>query len=258
MRTRHRRSLLTGLGIALAAAMLVAALVVSDSLGFGFDRAARASDLPDIIVRFDPQNTGRVAQRIAALPDVAAYTVRTEVTGVGLETADEFAGNGAVEVVGWVARRFGRILNGAARRAGRRLRMGDEVERTAAESLACIAAATAGAAPAGVSAGARFGGRLAPELRAADTPLAMPVSFADWSIQTPAPGGAGGAGVRTAGPQGPGSRSAPTTAAAPARQRDDGMLVRTQAAAAGDVGAPNRRRAERQLHPPAGSPTSRT
>ena len=100
MRTRRRRSLLTGLGVALAAAMLVAALVVSDSLGFGFDRAAHASDLPDIIVRFDPQNAGRVAQRIAALPDVAAYTVRTEVTGVGLETADEFAGNGAVEVVG--------------------------------------------------------------------------------------------------------------------------------------------------------------
>ncbi|MGH2883547.1 MAG: FtsX-like permease family protein, partial [Solirubrobacteraceae bacterium] len=100
MRTRRRRSLLTGLGIALAAAMLVAALVVSDSLGFGFDRAARASDLPDIIVRFNPQNAGRVAQRIAALPDVAAYTVRSEVTGVGLETGDEFADNGAVEVVG--------------------------------------------------------------------------------------------------------------------------------------------------------------
>ena len=100
MRVRRRRSLLTGLGVALAAAMLVAALVVSDSLGFGFDRAARAAGLPDIIVRFDPQSAGRVAHRIAALPDVAAYTVRTEVTGVGLETADEFAGNGAVEVVG--------------------------------------------------------------------------------------------------------------------------------------------------------------
>ena len=100
MRVRRRRSLLTGLGIALAAAMLVAALVVSDSLGFGFDRAAHAADLPDIIVRFNPQNPGRVAQRIAALPDVAAYTVRTEATGVGLETADEFAGDGAVEVVG--------------------------------------------------------------------------------------------------------------------------------------------------------------
>jgi len=43
MRARRRRSLLTGPGIALAAAMLTAALVVSDGLGFGFDRAARAS-----------------------------------------------------------------------------------------------------------------------------------------------------------------------------------------------------------------------
>ena len=80
--------------------MLVAALVVSDSLGFGFDRAARASDLPDIIVRFNPQPANRVAQRIAALPDVAAYTVRTEVTGVGLGSADEFSGDGDVEVIG--------------------------------------------------------------------------------------------------------------------------------------------------------------
>jgi ABC-type antimicrobial peptide transport system permease subunit len=80
--------------------MLVAALVVSDSLGFGFDRAARAADLPDIIVRFNPQSADRVAQRITALPDVAAYNVRTEVTGVGLGTADEFADNGAAEVVG--------------------------------------------------------------------------------------------------------------------------------------------------------------
>ena len=80
--------------------MLVAALVVSDSLGFGFDRATRASDLPDIIVRFNPQPANRVAQRIAALPDVAAYTVRTEVTGVGLGSADEFSGDGDVEVIG--------------------------------------------------------------------------------------------------------------------------------------------------------------
>jgi ABC-type lipoprotein release transport system permease subunit len=87
-------------GIALAAAMLIAALVVSDSLGFGFDRAARAAGLPDIIVRFSPQPARRVAQRIAALPDVAAYTVRQEVTGIGLGTANDFAGNGAVEVVG--------------------------------------------------------------------------------------------------------------------------------------------------------------
>jgi putative ABC transport system permease protein len=91
---------LTGLGIALAAAMLVAALVVSDSLGFGFDRAAHVAGLPDIIVRFNPQSTDRVTRRIAALPDIAAYTVRQEFTGVGFETANEFAGDGVVEAVG--------------------------------------------------------------------------------------------------------------------------------------------------------------
>ena len=40
------------------------------------------------------------------------------------------------QTVGWVARRFGRVLDGAAQRAGRRLRVADEVERKAAESLA--------------------------------------------------------------------------------------------------------------------------
>ncbi|MGP0036837.1 MAG: FtsX-like permease family protein [Solirubrobacteraceae bacterium] len=100
MRARRRRSLLTGLGIALAAAMLMAALVVSDSLGFGFDRAAKAADLPDIIVRFNPQSSSRVAQRITALPDIAGYALRQEVTSVTLQTDDQFAGNGDVEVVG--------------------------------------------------------------------------------------------------------------------------------------------------------------
>ena len=39
------------------------------------------------------------------------------------------------ETVGWVARRFGRILDTAAERAGRRLRIADELERHAAEAL---------------------------------------------------------------------------------------------------------------------------
>jgi hypothetical protein len=51
------------------------------------------------------------------------------------------------DTVGWVARRFGRILDSAAERAGRRLRVADELERKAAESPSPIAAA----APADVS-----------------------------------------------------------------------------------------------------------
>ena len=80
--------------------MLTAALTVSDSLGFGFDRAAHAAGLPDIIVRFFPQPADRVDRRIAALPDVASYTVRQELTGIGLDTANDSADNGVVEILG--------------------------------------------------------------------------------------------------------------------------------------------------------------
>jgi DnaA N-terminal domain len=61
-------------------------------------------------------------------------------------------------MVGWVASRFGRVLDGAARHAGRPLRVAGEVELRAAESLA-PAAAGAGAARAGFSADARLGRR---------------------------------------------------------------------------------------------------
>ena len=71
LRLRRRRSLLTALGIALAAAMLGAAVVVADDLGRGFDRAASASHLADIIVRFNSQPAARVSRRIEQLPDLA-------------------------------------------------------------------------------------------------------------------------------------------------------------------------------------------
>jgi hypothetical protein len=45
------------------------------------------------------------------------------------------------ETVGWVTRRFGRILNSAAKRVGRRLRLADELERQAAEALSPPSAA---------------------------------------------------------------------------------------------------------------------
>ena len=40
--------------------MLSTAVVIADGLGDGFARAARAADLPDVIVRFDPQSLARV------------------------------------------------------------------------------------------------------------------------------------------------------------------------------------------------------
>ena len=45
------------------------------------------------------------------------------------------------ETLGWVARRFGRILDSAAERAGRRLRIADELERQAGEAMSSTDAA---------------------------------------------------------------------------------------------------------------------
>jgi ABC-type antimicrobial peptide transport system permease subunit len=100
LRMRRRRSVLTALGIALAAAMLSAALVIADGLGLGFDRAARAAGLPDVIVRFDPQSESTVSQRVAALPDLAGFATRFEQTNVTIGSAARRRGDAVAEVVG--------------------------------------------------------------------------------------------------------------------------------------------------------------
>jgi ABC-type antimicrobial peptide transport system permease subunit len=80
--------------------MLAAAVVVSDGLGRGFDRAARAADLPDVIVRFNPQQAGRVAHRIEALPDLAAFSLRQEFTGLAIAANGHSSSSASVEVIG--------------------------------------------------------------------------------------------------------------------------------------------------------------
>jgi hypothetical protein len=80
--------------------MLAAAVVVSDGLGRGFDRAARAADLPDVIVRFNPQQASRVAQRVEALPDVAAFSLRQEFTGVDIAANGHSSSSASAEVIG--------------------------------------------------------------------------------------------------------------------------------------------------------------
>ncbi len=99
LRLRRRRALLTGLGIALAAAMLSAAVVVAYGLGTGFDRAARAAGLPDVIVRFDPASEQSVSERIRALPDLASYSLRYEVTDVGVAFEGHRRGDAVAEVL---------------------------------------------------------------------------------------------------------------------------------------------------------------
>lgn len=100
VRCRPARSALAALGIALAATMLATAVVVGYGLNTGFDRSARAADLPDVIVRFDPQPLDRVASRIRALPNLAAASYRLETTGASLASGGHTADNGVVEVVG--------------------------------------------------------------------------------------------------------------------------------------------------------------
>jgi len=99
LRLRRRGALLTAVGIALAAAMLAAAVVVGVGLGGGFDRAARAADLPDIIVRFDPESASVVGQRIRALPDIASYSTRLELTNTRIAAGGQRRGDAVAEVM---------------------------------------------------------------------------------------------------------------------------------------------------------------
>ncbi len=99
LRPRRARALATGLGIVLAAAMLSAAVVIADGLGLGFSRSARAADLPDLIVRFNPEPLSTVDQRLRSLPDVAGYATRIEFTNTGIGYGAQRSGDGVLEVV---------------------------------------------------------------------------------------------------------------------------------------------------------------
>jgi ABC-type antimicrobial peptide transport system permease subunit len=79
--------------------MLAAAVVVSDGLGRGFDRAAAAADLPDVIVRFNPQQASRVTQRIKALPDLSTFSLRQEFTDLNIAANGHSSASASVEVI---------------------------------------------------------------------------------------------------------------------------------------------------------------
>jgi ABC-type lipoprotein release transport system permease subunit len=111
-RGRFRRVLVTALGIALAAAMLSAAVVVADGLGLGFQRSAAAADLPDLIVRFNPQPRTAVLERIRALPDVASAATRLELDDVSVGYGGQSAGDGVAEIVDPRARRGYAVVAG--------------------------------------------------------------------------------------------------------------------------------------------------
>jgi hypothetical protein len=99
LRAAPRRALLAAAGVALAAAMAGAAVTVGYGLHTGYDRAARAADLPDVIVRFGAEPRARIDAIVRRLPDLAARAYRTEFTHVGLGARGHFSGRGAVELV---------------------------------------------------------------------------------------------------------------------------------------------------------------
>lgn len=120
LRRRRRRAAITAVGIALAAAMLSAAVVIADGLGLGFQRSAHAADLPDLIVKFNPEPESEVVSRIRALPDVAATATRNEVTNVPIAYGDHRSGSAVAEVIVGGGRRgyaivAGHDLTGAGR-----------------------------------------------------------------------------------------------------------------------------------------------
>jgi ABC-type antimicrobial peptide transport system permease subunit len=106
-------------------------VVVSYGLGTGFDRAARAASLPDIIVRFNNKSAADVSQRIRALPDIARFQLRFELTNVGIGFGSRRRDDAVAEVIDPGPRR------GYAVVAGRNLSsVGSEVllERAFADS----------------------------------------------------------------------------------------------------------------------------
>jgi ABC-type lipoprotein release transport system permease subunit len=100
VRSQRGRALLWALGTALAGAMLAVAATVGYGLHTGFSRSARAAHLPDVIARFDPQPESKLLARIRALPDVAAFSLRDEITGTSFVSGAHAAGDGVIEVLG--------------------------------------------------------------------------------------------------------------------------------------------------------------
>ena len=99
LRAGGRRSILSGVGIFLAAAMAGVAVTVSVGLGTGFDRAADAADLPDVIARFDGQPRDRIDELVSALPNVRDRAYRIERNGVDLSANGRSTDRGALNLV---------------------------------------------------------------------------------------------------------------------------------------------------------------
>jgi len=93
------RRLIALLGVFAAALVVGTAATVGFGLATGFDRAARAADLPDVIARFDREARETVDERVRALPNVAARSYRHEETNVGLRANGRATRKGTLHIV---------------------------------------------------------------------------------------------------------------------------------------------------------------
>jgi predicted lysophospholipase L1 biosynthesis ABC-type transport system permease subunit len=99
LRTGRRRTTVAAATIAVASLLLGTAVTVGYGLVTGFDRAADAADLPDVIAQFDERPVAGLDATLRALPNVAAVAYRYEFTNVPIGADGHSTSNGAVDIV---------------------------------------------------------------------------------------------------------------------------------------------------------------
>ncbi len=93
------RRWLAAAGVFAAALVAGAAVTVGFGLRTGFDRAARAADLPDVIARFAPQRRSVLDERVRGLPNLQSSSYRYEVDHVRLRFRGRATRNGRLEIL---------------------------------------------------------------------------------------------------------------------------------------------------------------
>ena len=90
LRARRGRTLLAGLGIVAAGAMVGAAITVAYSLAGGFDRAAARAGLPDVFASFALVPQEQAAKAIGGLANLRAVSFRLQQSGEHLSAGSHY------------------------------------------------------------------------------------------------------------------------------------------------------------------------
>lgn len=96
---RRGRTILAALGVVAASLVVGTAATVGYGLATGFDRAARAADLPHVIARFDREARETVDERVRALPNLEARSYRHEIKNVDLRANGRDTRKGILHIV---------------------------------------------------------------------------------------------------------------------------------------------------------------